>query len=211
MNQIKLLSTGLCVLVLSGCGLFGEKVEETDITEETTQTQQQTTPSQETTQPTGQQVQPQTNNVTTNNNGNTGQQSNNAVTQGLGNRPNTQLNEIKEPITPPTERTIYFDFDKSLVRSDMQNILAKHALYLSENPRATIVLEGHADERGTREYNLALGERRARAVKQVLILQGAYADQIEMVSYGEEKPVSLSHDDESWALNRRVEFVYQGQ
>ena len=106
---------------------------------------------------------------------------------------------------------VFFDFDRYNLKPDARRTLEKQAVWLKKHPSAGITLEGHADERGTREYNLALGERRARAVKQVLILQGAYADQIEMVSYGEEKPVSLSHDDESWALNRRVEFVYQGQ
>jgi len=81
---------------------------------------------------------------------------------------------------------------------------------LSSNPDVSVVLEGHADERGTREYNLALGERRAKAVEQLLVLQGVGQNQIQVISFGEERPVALGHDEEAWRLNRRVEFLYSG-
>jgi peptidoglycan-associated lipoprotein len=81
---------------------------------------------------------------------------------------------------------------------------------LSSNPEVTVILEGHADERGTREYNLALGERRANAVQQLLVLQGVAQSQIQVISFGEERPVALGHDGEAWRLNRRVEILYSG-
>ncbi len=103
----------------------------------------------------------------------------------------------------------YFDFDKSIVRPAAREALSKHAEFLINNPDARIVLEGHADERGTREYNMALGERRAKAVLRYLTIQGVAASQIETVSFGEEVPVSFGHDDDSWQLNRRVEVRYE--
>ena len=103
----------------------------------------------------------------------------------------------------------YFDFDKSVVRPEAREALAKHAQFLMENPSARIVLEGHADERGTREYNMALGERRAKAIMRYLTIQGVPAAQIETVSFGEEVPVAFGHDNSSWQLNRRVEVRYE--
>jgi peptidoglycan-associated lipoprotein len=103
----------------------------------------------------------------------------------------------------------YFDFDKSIVRPEAREALAKHAQFLMDNPDARIVLEGHADERGTREYNMALGERRAKAIMRYLTIQGVAASQIETVSFGEEVPVAFGHDDSSWQLNRRVEVRYE--
>jgi len=87
-------------------------------------------------------------------------------------------------------------------------MLKAHARQLQQNPNLRVRLEGHADERGSREYNIALGERRAQAVRQVLQLQGASSTQLSTVSYGEERPKSLGHDETSWAQNRRVELVY---
>ena len=89
-------------------------------------------------------------------------------------------------------------------------MIAAHARLLSGNPEVTVVLEGHADERGTREYNLALGERRAKAVQQLLVLQSVAQSQIQVISFGEERPVALGHDEEAWRLNRRVEILYSG-
>ena len=104
---------------------------------------------------------------------------------------------------------IYFDFDQSDIRSDFNPMLAAHGRYLAGNPRQSIRLEGHADERGSREYNIGLGERRAQAVRRVLLLQGASADQISTVSFGEERPAILGSNEEAWELNRRVELSYQ--
>ncbi|TYL47809.1 peptidoglycan-associated lipoprotein Pal [Marinomonas sp. IMCC 4694] len=103
----------------------------------------------------------------------------------------------------------YFDFDKSIVRPESREALAKHAAFLVANPDARIVLEGHADERGTREYNMALGERRAKAISRYLTIQGVAASQVETVSFGEEVPVAFGHDNNAWQLNRRVEVRYE--
>ncbi|MFT2099220.1 peptidoglycan-associated lipoprotein Pal [Marinomonas sp. 2405UD66-6] len=107
------------------------------------------------------------------------------------------------------ETVFYFDFDKSIVRPESREALAKHAEFLVANPDARIVLEGHADERGTREYNMALGERRAKAISRYLTIQGVAASQIETVSFGEEVPVAFGHEDNAWQLNRRVEVRYE--
>jgi peptidoglycan-associated lipoprotein len=106
-------------------------------------------------------------------------------------------------------RTVfYFDFDQSVVKQEGFSDLEGHAKYLANNPSATVRLEGHADERGTREYNIALGEARANAVARLLMVNGASSSQIETISYGEEKPAMLGHTESEWALNRRVELSY---
>jgi len=103
----------------------------------------------------------------------------------------------------------YFSFDKSIVRPDAQQALQIHAKYLIANPEEHVILEGNTDERGTREYNMALGERRAKAVARYLEIQGVPASQIETVSFGEEVPVAFGHDEKSWQLNRRVDLRYE--
>ncbi|MBN0986069.1 peptidoglycan-associated lipoprotein Pal [Amphritea pacifica] len=102
----------------------------------------------------------------------------------------------------------YFDFDQTQVKPEAVAALRGHAKYLADNPSASVVLEGHADERGTREYNMALGERRAQAIARVLTVNGVSSSQIELVSFGEEKPVVMGHNESSWAQNRRVELKY---
>tara|TARA_R110002167_G_scaffold52042_2_gene150530 strand:- start:1373 stop:1930 length:558 start_codon:yes stop_codon:yes gene_type:complete len=106
------------------------------------------------------------------------------------------------------QTVFYFDFDKAVVPADAFEDLSAHAKYLAANPNARLVLEGHADERGTREYNMALGERRAKAVSRFLTVQGAGSNQLEVVSYGEERPAMMGHEEGSWAQNRRVELKY---
>ena len=105
-------------------------------------------------------------------------------------------------------RIIYFEFDRFDVKPEYNAILQAHGKYLSANPSARVRLEGHADERGSREYNIGLGEKRAQAVRSVLLLQGTSSDQIATVSFGEERPAVIGSDDEAWSLNRRVEIVY---
>ena len=104
---------------------------------------------------------------------------------------------------------IYFDFDQSDIRAEYNEVLAAHGQFLAENGGALLRLEGHADERGSREYNIGLGERRAQAVRRALLLQGAGASQLTTVSYGEERPAVLGSDEEAYSLNRRVELVYR--
>ncbi len=108
----------------------------------------------------------------------------------------------------PTEMIVYFDYDMSVVKPEWRDLLTRHARYLAANPNVKVVLEGHCDERGTREYNVALGERRANAIQRFLTVQGVSASQLEVVSYGEEKPQATGTTEADYAKNRRVEFRY---
>jgi len=114
----------------------------------------------------------------------------------------------EEEIAQALAHIIYFDFDQSTIKAEYRAALNGHAAYLSQNPSANIVLEGNADERGTREYNIALGERRGNAVSRYLVVQGVSVDAIEVVSFGEERPVNAGHNSAAWAENRRVEIRY---
>ena len=107
-----------------------------------------------------------------------------------------------------SKRVIYFDFDKSEVKAEYRSIVAAHAAYVSAHGSARVTLEGHADERGTREYNLGLGERRGNAISGLLSAGGAMGGQLDTVSYGEERPVCRVSDENCWGQNRRVEIVY---
>lgn len=109
------------------------------------------------------------------------------------------------------KRTIYFDFDSSEIRGEGTDIVAAHARHLATSPSAKVRLEGHTDERGSREYNIGLGERRAQSVRRALMLQGAADSQLSTVSYGEERPAAAGSDEAAWAKNRRVEIVYLSQ
>ncbi|WFM73196.1 peptidoglycan-associated lipoprotein Pal [Halomonas sp. CKK8] len=108
----------------------------------------------------------------------------------------------------PETRTIYFEYDSNAIRSEFEPVLTAHARFLQSNPNASVVLQGHTDERGTREYNLALGERRANAVERYLNVQGVSPSQIEVVSYGEERPAARGQNEQAYAQNRRVVFAY---
>jgi len=106
------------------------------------------------------------------------------------------------------KRTVfYFDFNKSTVKEEFAPSLKAHAKYLAEHPTAKVRVEGHTDERGSREYNVALGERRAQAVARVLVMEGAAQHQVSTVSYGKEKPAVQGHDEAAWAMNRRAVIV----
>ncbi len=120
-------------------------------------------------------------------------------------------NEINDPNSPLANRVVYFDYDSSSVREDDIPTLEAHAAYLADNPNVTIRLIGHTDERGSREYNLALGERRALSIRQILMLQGASIQQFQVTSFGEERPAVEGFDENAWQQNRRVELIYIGQ
>ena len=105
-------------------------------------------------------------------------------------------------------RTIYFEFDSAKLSSESIQILETHGSFIAGNGVVSVRLEGHADERGSREYNIALGDRRAQSVRRVLMFQGASSDQLDTVSYGEEQPAMLGHTEEAWSKNRRVELIY---
>jgi len=116
---------------------------------------------------------------------------------------------LQDQINAFESEKIYFDYDKADLKPAAQTVLEKKARFLESNPAYSAVIEGHCDERGTNEYNLALGERRADAAKKYLVSLGVSAGRITTVSYGEEKPVALGHDESAWSQNRRDEFKLQ--
>jgi len=118
-------------------------------------------------------------------------------------------NAINDPENVLSIQTIYFAFDSSELSEDDVEVIKHHGKYLALNSAATLRLEGHTDERGTREYNIALADRRAQSIKKLLLFQGASSSQITIISYGEEKPAALGHDEDAWKLNRRAELVYE--
>ena len=109
----------------------------------------------------------------------------------------------------PVGNTIYFEYDSAVIASGDVTLLGYHAKYLKDAAGKNVLVEGHCDERGTREYNLALGERRAGSVKEVLVGDGVEASRLETVSFGEEKPADAGHDDGAWSKNRRGELIYR--
>ena len=116
---------------------------------------------------------------------------------------------IREPLTDEEKavfKVIYFDFDKSDIRSDARFALEKVADYLKKNPKVKIVIEGHCDELGTEEYNMALGERRALSARRYLVSLGVAPERMGTVSYGEDRPIDPAHNDTAWALNRNCQF-----
>jgi peptidoglycan-associated lipoprotein len=130
----------------------------------------------------------------------------------------TDVDTTETTVTPPDEtpvepepviefRTIYFDFDKHNLRDDAKRDLQFNVQTMREYPDLRVRIEGHCDERGTVEYNLALGERRARSARDYMIGLGIEPDRIDIISYGKERPVALGHNEEAWAKNRRAEFV----
>jgi peptidoglycan-associated lipoprotein len=122
--------------------------------------------------------------------------------QGLG---NSQIDAARQALA---NRVVHFDYDSSDLSATDLATLNAHAGYLSKNTAAKVTLTGHTDERGTREYNLALGERRAKSVQAFLVTNGAQNSQIESVSYGKEQPVNEGHNEAAWSENRRVEINY---
>jgi peptidoglycan-associated lipoprotein len=118
---------------------------------------------------------------------------------------------LRDPNNILSKRSIYFEFDSFVVEDKYKAQIEAHAKYLANNRTAKITLQGHTDERGSREYNIALGQKRAEAVKRVMILMGAQEVVIETVSYGKEKPKREGHDEAAWAENRRVDIVYFGE
>jgi len=116
---------------------------------------------------------------------------------------------LEQTDTPLASRTIYFDFDSAKVNDASMALLEAHGDFLASHGNVHVTLTGHTDERGSREYNIALGDRRAQSVRRILLFQGASTDQIDTISYGEEQPVDPGHNEAAWAKNRRVELEYQ--
>jgi peptidoglycan-associated lipoprotein len=119
------------------------------------------------------------------------------------------LDPLNDPNSPLSKRSVFFDFDSFVVKSEYQPIVQTHGSYLGTNKQRRVVVEGHTDERGGREYNLALGQKRAEAVKQRLMLLGVVDSQVETVSFGEEKPRGSGSNEEAWAQNRRADLNYR--
>jgi peptidoglycan-associated lipoprotein len=128
---------------------------------------------------------------------------------GNGDYASTLGPEFNDPNNPLSKRTVYFMLDSSEVMPDFIPVIAAHAQYLVANPGQKITLEGNGDERGSREYNIALGEQRAKSVASKMKVQGVSENQLQIVSYGEEKPAAFGSDEAAWEKNRRVEIVYQ--
>lgn len=120
-------------------------------------------------------------------------------------------NPLKDPGNILSKRSVYYDYDSSVIKDEFKPLVTAHARYLSQNRSAKMAVQGNTDERGSREYNIALGQKRADSVKQMLILLGAQEAQIESVSFGEEKPRSQGHDEAAFSENRRSDIVYQGE
>ena len=143
----------------------------------------------------------------------TDQQSASATTSGAGTGASGgfQGNPLDDPASLLATRIVYFEYDSAEIKGSDRAVIEAHGRYLADNPSAAVTLEGHADERGSREYNIALGERRANAVRQLNTLLGASGSQLRVVSYGEERPAAEGHDESAWSVNRRVEIIYRSR
>ena len=130
---------------------------------------------------------------------------------GVAGQADAVLLDPKNPASPLVKRRILFDYDSAAIRDEYRSLLESHAKYLLKEKAAKVILQGHADERGSREYNLALGQRRSESVYKALSLLGVPDAQLEAVSFGEEKPVAEGHDEEAWMQNRRTEILYEGE
>ena len=119
--------------------------------------------------------------------------------------------ELTDPKSILSKRSIYFDYDKYDVRAEYKDLVTAHAKFLANNRQFKMLVQGNTDERGSREYNLALGQKRADSIKKMLTLLGAREDQVESVSLGEEKPKSEGANEAAWAQNRRADMLYQGE
>ena len=130
---------------------------------------------------------------------------------GAASQDSVGVNPLKDPNNILSKRSVYFDFDKDEVKSEYRALVEAHAKYLQANPNAKLMIQGNADSRGSREYNLALGQRRSVAVKKAMNVVGAQDKQIETVSYGEEKASQTCKDDACWSKDRRADIVYEGE
>lgn len=122
-----------------------------------------------------------------------------------------QTNPLQDPENLLSRRTVFYDYDSANIRDEDKPVVEAHARYLINNKNIKIMLQGHTDERGSREYNLALGQRRADSVKKLMTVIGVPDNQVETVSYGEERPVVADHNEEAYAQNRRTEIVYPNE
>jgi peptidoglycan-associated lipoprotein len=119
-----------------------------------------------------------------------------------------RMHPLDDPSSALSKRSVFYDFDKSDISAEYRGLVEAHARYLRDNANARVTVEGNCDERGSREYNVALGQRRAEGVKKAMQLLGARDQQLEAVSFGEEKPKSAGHDEAAWSQNRRSDITY---
>ena len=126
-------------------------------------------------------------------------------------QPSIAANPLTDPRNILSKRSVYFDFDSNVVKDEFRPVVQAHARYMVDKKDAKVRIEGNCDERGSREYNLALGQRRAEAVKRVMTVLGVQEGRIETVSFGEEKPAAAGHDEAAWAQNRRGDIKYAGE
>jgi len=133
------------------------------------------------------------------------------VTGQAGGANGARGNPLRDPSSPLSKRSVYFDFDSFTVKDEYKPTIEAHGRYLQQNRSARMIVQGNTDERGSREYNIALGQKRADAVKRMLTLLGAQESQVESVSFGKEKPRAQGHDESSFAENRRDDIVYAGE
>lgn len=119
------------------------------------------------------------------------------------------VDPLNDPNGVLAKRSVYFDFDSYIVKDDYKSVVENHSKYLNTNKARKILIQGNTDERGGSEYNLALGQKRAEAVRKAMSLLGVPESQLEAVSLGKEKPKATGHDEASWAENRRADIVYQ--
>jgi peptidoglycan-associated lipoprotein len=132
-------------------------------------------------------------------------------TAGRGTAPSDGVNPLRDPSNILSRRSVFFDFDSFVVKDEFRPMIEAHARYLANNRNARATIQGHTDERGSREYNIALGQRRADAIKRMMVLVGAQDNQIETVSFGEEKPRNPGHDEGAWSQNRRGDIAHAGE
>jgi len=132
-----------------------------------------------------------------------------AVSSGASSAETAGGSPLEDPNSPLAQRVIYFDYDSSEIRPEDQQLISAHAAYLSAEGGVRVTLAGNTDERGSPEYNVGLGERRAQSVRRAFELQGVTPEQLTVVSYGEEKPADEGHSEAAWRQNRRVEIVYR--
>ena len=126
-------------------------------------------------------------------------------------QPGMSGNPLKDPNNILSKRSVFFEYDSSDVKADQRALVEAHAKYAAGHNDAKVTLQGNCDERGSREYNIALGQRRADSVKKIMTVLGVPESRIEAVSFGEEKPRAAGHDEASWKENRRTDIVYQGE
>jgi peptidoglycan-associated lipoprotein len=144
--------------------------------------------------------------------GSTGAQTGGAAGGGVtGSATGSASNPLRDPNNILSKRSVYFDYDSFVVKDEYRSLVEAHARYLQQNRSARTTVQGNTDERGSREYNIALAQKRADSVKRMMTLLGASESQIETVSFGKEKPKNSGHDETAWAENRRDDIVYPGE